>query len=174
MTSSTADPTLCATLPPEQVRHVAGHCLCLKAQRAARALARRFDQAFRPFGLTNGQFSLMVALNRPKPPTIGELAPFLAMDRTSLTAMLKPLERRGLLRIDPDAKDRRARRVAITADGVALLERALPVWRDQHAALDAEITLPRGARLRADLVALVAGPGRAPNAKQPEPEGEAR
>jgi DNA-binding MarR family transcriptional regulator len=163
MTPSTADPTLCATLPPEQVMHVAGHCLCLKAQRAARALARRFDAAFRPFGLTNGQFSLMVALNRPKPPTIGELAPFLAMDRTSLTAMLKPLERRGLLRIEPDAKDRRARRVTITADGVA-----------QHAALDAEITLPRGARLRADLVALVAGPGRAPNAKQPEPEGEAR
>jgi DNA-binding MarR family transcriptional regulator len=168
MLSSTADQPLCATLPPEQVMHVAGHCLCLKARRAARALARRFDAAFRPFGLTNGQFSLMVALNRPEPPTIGELAPFLAMDRTSLTAMLKPLERRGLLRIEPDAKDRRARRVAITADGVALLERALPVWRDQHAALDSEIGDATAVRLRADLGRVVivrapdiAGPNRA-------------
>jgi DNA-binding MarR family transcriptional regulator len=164
MIASTADPALCATLPAEQVLHVAGHCLCLKAQRAARGLARRFDGAFRPFGLTNGQFSLMMALNRPLPPTIGRLAPFLAMDRTSLTAMLKPLERRGLLRIEPDAKDRRARRVAITAEGVALLERALPVWRDQHAALDAEITLERGTRLRMDLVALVAEPVSTPRA----------
>ena len=35
------------------------HCLCLHAQRAARALARRFDAAFRPLGLTSGQFSLL-------------------------------------------------------------------------------------------------------------------
>lgn len=153
---------------------MAKHCLCLKAQRAARALARRFDAAFRPFGLTNGQFSLMMALNRPEPPTIGELAPFLAMDRASLTAMLKPLERRGLLKVAADAKDRRARRVAITAEGVALLERALPVWRDQHAALDGEITAERGARLRLDLVALLTEPGRAPLAKRPNPDGEAR
>jgi DNA-binding MarR family transcriptional regulator len=110
---------------------------------------------------------MLMALNSPQPPTIGELAPFLAMDRTSLTAMLKPLERRGLLRIAPDPKDRRARRLAITSQGIALLEQALPVWRDQHAVLDNEITIERGTRLRADLVALVAEPGRAPPAKQP-------
>jgi DNA-binding MarR family transcriptional regulator len=156
MTASTHNPPSGPLLPSEQVMHVAGHCLCLKAQRAARALARRFDAAFKPLGLTNGQFSLMMALNRPAPPTIGELAPFLAMDRTSLTAMLKPLERRDLVRIEPDAKDRRARRVAITADGVALLERALPIWRAQHMALDEEITPERGKRLRADLATVVA------------------
>jgi DNA-binding MarR family transcriptional regulator len=145
------------SLPPGPVRHVAGHCLCLKAQRAARALARRFDAAFRRFGLTNGQFSLMMALNQPTPPTIGELAPFLAMDRTSLTAMLKPLERRGVLQVETDAEDRRARRVVITRDGVALLTAALPVWREQHAALDREITEATGERLRADLTTLAKG-----------------
>jgi hypothetical protein len=41
-------------------------CLCLHVQRAARALARRFDNALRPLGLTNGQFSLMMSLNRPE------------------------------------------------------------------------------------------------------------
>jgi len=150
-------------LPAEDVLHVAAHCLCLKAQRAARALARRFDAAFRPFGLTNGQFSLMMALNRSKPPTIGQLAPFLAMDRTSLTAMLKPLERRGLVSLEADGRDRRARRVAITPVGVALLAAALTVWQAAHQALDEEITEATAARLRADLGAL---------ASRPAPEAE--
>ena len=44
-------------------------CLCLHVQRAARALARRFDEVFRPLDLTNGQFSLLMSLNRPEPPT---------------------------------------------------------------------------------------------------------
>jgi DNA-binding MarR family transcriptional regulator len=138
-------------LPFDQVWEVADTCLCLKAQRAARALARRFDAVFRPFGLTNGQFSLLMALNRPKPPTIGDLAPFLAMDRTSLTAMLKPLERRGLVSISAGTQDRRARHVAITSGGVALLGAALPVWRATHAALDNDITPAIASRLRADL-----------------------
>src|SRR5215217_7749083 len=59
-------------------------CLCLHVQRAARALARRFDDALRPLGLTNGQFSLLMSLNRPKPSGIGSVAALLAMDRTTL------------------------------------------------------------------------------------------
>ena len=139
------------TLDHEIVLHVAETCLCLHTQRAARALARLFDTALRPFGLSNGQFSLLMALNRPEPPSIGELAPFLAMDRTSLTAALKPLERRGLVTIRPDPDDRRSRRVQITSEAEAVLEAALPTWRETHAMLDA--ALPEGApnRLRADL-----------------------
>ena len=59
-------------------------CLCLHAQRAARALARRFDEALRPVGLTSGQFSLLMSLNRPEPPTMGQVSALLAMDRTTL------------------------------------------------------------------------------------------
>jgi hypothetical protein len=79
--------------------HVKDTCLCLHAQRAARALARRFDQALARFDITSGQFSLLMSLNRPEPPTIGAVAGLLAMDRTTLTANLKPLERRGLLTV---------------------------------------------------------------------------
>jgi len=74
-------------------------CLCLHLQRAARALARRFDDALRPLGMTSGQFSMMVALNRPVPPSIGSVASLLSMDRTTLTAALKPLQRRELVRV---------------------------------------------------------------------------
>lgn len=107
-------------------------CLCLHAQRAARAVARRFDEALRPVGLRSGQFSLLISLNRPEPPTVGSVAELLAMDRTTLTANLKPLERRGLLTVTPDAQDRRARRLTLTDDGLSLLEQAIPIWIATH------------------------------------------
>lgn len=111
-------------------------CLCLHVQRAARALARRFDEALRPFGLTNGQFSLLMSLNRPEPPPLGAVARLLAMDRTTLTAALKPLERAGLVEILPHAKDRRSRILRLTAAGEARLAAAVPVWRAEHFALE--------------------------------------
>lgn len=131
-----------ADLPIEATHEVRDRCLCLHVQRAARALARRFDEALRPFGLTNGQYSLMIALNRPEPPRIGALADFLAMDRTTMTAALKPLERRGLVRITSDPDDRRSRRIALTDAGQDLLASALPVWRATHDDVDEELGGP--------------------------------
>ncbi|HEY9019361.1 MarR family transcriptional regulator [Seohaeicola sp. SP36] len=138
-------------LAPDVVRHVAETCLCLHSQRAARALGRLFDAALRPFGLTHGQFSLLMALNRAEPPTIGQLALFLAMDRTSLTAALKPLERKGLVRVLPCATDKRSRLLAITPEGVALLQSALPVWHATHGRIDADLEQAPPRDLRAAL-----------------------
>jgi len=128
--------------------HVRNTCLCLAAQRAARALARRFDVALRPLALTNGQFSLLMALNRPEPPPLGAVATLLAMDRTTLTAALKPLERRGLIALSIDPADRRSRRPSLTAAGHRLLAQALPIWTATHATLDEELELA-GTPLRA-------------------------
>lgn len=138
-------------LPYSVTHEVRDRCLCFHTQRSARAIARRFDEALRPFGLTNGQFSLLMSLNRPSAPRISDVAPFLAMDRTTLTANLKPLERRGLLTITPDPQDRRNRRLALTDAGRAVLAAAVPVWRSTMAALEAEISKDTAARLRADL-----------------------
>jgi DNA-binding MarR family transcriptional regulator len=129
-------------------------CLCLHAQRAARALARRFDVALKRFDITSGQFSLLMSLNRPEPPTIGSVAGLLAMDRTTLTANLKPLERRGLLTVSVDPGDRRSRRLALTPVGMALLARALPVWTQTHADVEAGLPDGGGDALRAGLLAL--------------------
>ena len=117
-------------------------CLCMHVQRAARALARHFDEAFRPLNLTNGQFSLLMSLNRPEPAPMGPVAQFLAMDRTTLTAALKPLARRKLIRIMPDPRDARARLVQLTAAGRKLLARALPIWRAHHGALEKDLSQP--------------------------------
>jgi len=99
-------------------------------------LARRFDEDLRPFGLTNGQFSLLMSLNRPEPPPMGPVAALLAMDRTTLTAALKPLERRGLVKISQDPADRRSRILALTRKGKNLLIRALPAWERTHHELE--------------------------------------
>ncbi|UZD69375.1 MarR family winged helix-turn-helix transcriptional regulator [Brucella sp. JSBI001] len=141
--------------PHETTLFVRDHCLCLHTQRAARALARRFDEALRPLGLKSGQFSLLISLNRPEPPTLGSVARLLAMDRTTLTANLKPLERDGLLQVRPDEKDRRARRLVLTDKGRELLVLAVPVWDETHRDIEAAIGGVDADRLRGDLNRIV-------------------
>lgn len=141
-------------VPFSTTLHVRDHCLCLAAQRAARALARRFDEALRPVGLTSGQFSLLMSLNRPQPPSIGAVAALLAMDRTTLTANLKPLERQGFLNTAVDPEDRRSRRLALTDAGRAVLAAALPIWQRTHAEVEAPLGEGMADQLRAGLMAL--------------------
>jgi DNA-binding MarR family transcriptional regulator len=129
-------------------------CLCMHVQRAARALARRFDGVFRPLELTNQQFSLLMSLNRPEPPGIGAVASVLAMDRTTLTAALKPLERRGLLKVTIDPDDKRGRLLALTPAGRKLLARAMPIWTRTHAEIEARLTDGGAELLRGNLRAL--------------------
>jgi DNA-binding MarR family transcriptional regulator len=123
-------------------------------QRAARTLGRRFDEAFRPFGLTNGQFSLLMSLNRPEPPPMGPVAALLAMDRTTLTAALKPLERRGLVKVSRDPADRRSRVLILTGKGRTLLARAVPVWRNTHEEIERQMPDIEPGQLRKALQAL--------------------
>ena len=141
-------------LPFEVTREVRRTCLCLHLQQAARAVARRFDTALRPLALTSGQFSLLMSLNRPEAPTIGLVSSLLAMDRTTLTANLKPLVRRGLVTVSVDEGDKRSRRLVLTPAGRALLAASVPIWRQTHAAIEEIMTEPGADRLRADLRAL--------------------
>ena len=142
-------------LPFEKTIEVRDACLCLHVQRAARALARRFDVVLRPLDLTSGQFSLLTSLNRPAPPTIGSVAELLAMDRTTLTANLKPLERRGLIQVAIDKDDKRSRRLIITPAGRELLAKAYPIWREAHTALEFKIANGSAEDLRRMLGALL-------------------
>jgi DNA-binding MarR family transcriptional regulator len=141
-------------LPYAITLQVRDTCLCLHVQRAARALARRFDEVLRPLQLTNGQFSLLMSLNRAEPANIGSVSALLAMDRTTLTANLKPLERRGLVEVTVDAADRRNRRLALTQTGRDLLSAAVPVWKLAHAETERLLTRVNPDDLRAGLLAL--------------------
>ena len=140
-------------MPKKKTLTVGEACLCFHMQRAARALARLFDDAFRPIELTNGQFSLMMSLSRGEPKPMGRIADVLTMDRTTLTAALKPLTRRGLVSVIVDPDDKRSRLLTLTPAGRALLAEALPIWRRTHAAVERQLAGDAD-RLRADLKTL--------------------
>ena len=141
-------------LPYATTLLIRDHCLCLHVQRAARALARRFDEAFRPLDLTNGQFSLLMSLNRPEPPHMGPVADLLAMDRTTLTAAIKPLERRGLVQVQKDKSDGRGRILILTEKGRELVGRAVPIWESIHAEVESRLGDKGPENLRAGLMAV--------------------
>lgn len=141
-------------LPLETTHDVRDRCLCLHLQRAARVVGRLFDEALSPVGLTNGQYSLLMALNRPDAPKLGDVARLLAMDRTTLTAAAKVLERRGLMRASPDPKDKRSRRLTLTEAGEDILIRAVPIWRATHDRLDGILADTSPDQLRSDLLSL--------------------
>jgi len=143
-----------ATVPYETTLRVRDNCLCLNTQRAARTLARHFDEALRPLGLTNGQFSLLMSLNRAAPPSMGSVASLLAMDRTTLTAALKPLQRRRLVAVTVDPADKRGRLMTLTPAGRGLLARATPVWERTHAAVEDRLAKGEPDLLRGSLRAL--------------------
>lgn len=146
------------TAPFANTLMVRDSCLCLHVRRAARTIARRFDDAFRPLELTSGQYSLLMSLNRPSPPHMKDVADLLAMDRTTLTANLKPLERRGLVEITPDPKDRRGRLLSLTKDGMALLARAFPIWKETQNQLESLVADSNARQLLADLISLSQDP----------------
>ena len=117
------------------VKLIAGTCLCQRIQRAGRLVGRRFDEAFRPLGINNWQFTILVALKHERSPTIGELAEVLGMDRTTLTKNLRPLSRRNLLHVFTDAHDARIRRIALSKAGEEILVQASEGWRQAQQAV---------------------------------------
>lgn len=121
------------------VERMTAECFCLNTQRAARAVARLYDAAMRPIGLTSGQFSILAALNQQKPVSIGALADGLGLERTTLTRNLAPLEVAGLIQSEADDGDRRVRRLSLTVLGRERLALAMPLWR--RAQQDAIATL---------------------------------
>lgn len=117
-------------------------CICLGVRKAARMVARRYDEAFRPLGLTSGQFSILAALLRDRAVALSALADDLGMDRTTLNRNLKPLLTQDLIAAEDDEADRRVRGLVLTAAGRERLDRALPIWRRVQAASEAR--LPEG------------------------------
>jgi DNA-binding MarR family transcriptional regulator len=109
---------------------IARMCVNMNVQRAARSLARRYDAALRPSGLTSGQFAVLAALNRRDAPTLGELARVLGVDRTTLTRNLRPLLAEHLVHEEVDVDDARRRPLRLSAEGRQRLRDAMPHWRE--------------------------------------------
>ena len=105
-------------------------CNCAALRQAARRVTRLYDEALAPIGLSVNQFSILARLNRVGPSSIQKLARLLVMDRSTLGHLLRPLEKRGFVKLEVSEWDRRGRKVALTPAGKAAAARARPLWAE--------------------------------------------
>jgi DNA-binding MarR family transcriptional regulator len=102
-------------------------CACASLRRAARAATQLYDDALRPTGVRLTQFTLLQMLSLTGPITQGSLGEQLAMDSTTLSRTLQPVQKAGWIRSRPGT-DRRQRYVEVTKAGLKMLHRATPAW----------------------------------------------
>src|ERR1700741_245510 len=100
-------------------------CNCFAVRSEARHVSQFYDQLLAPIGLRTTQFSILAKLKRRGPLTINALAKDMVMDRTTLGRNILPLERDGLIGIEPIASDRRAKELHLTNTGERRLRAAL-------------------------------------------------
>lgn len=131
-------------------------CNCFAVRAAARHLTQFYDQFLAPTGLRTTQFSILTRLKRLGPLTINTLARGLVMDRTTLGRNIVPLQRDGLIRIEPTASDRRAKELHLTKAGEKRLQAAMRGWSAAQARFESTFGPRRAADLRAMLRAVVA------------------
>jgi len=129
-------------------------CACFNLRKAARAVTQMYEAALASTGIHATQFSVLVALALADGAPLSRVADALVMDRTTLTRNLRPLARRGWVRIKA-GEDRRERNLSLTRSGRAALDRALPLWQQAQARLHERLGDARWERLLADLPSVV-------------------
>lgn len=110
-----------------------------------------FLDACAEFDLTPLQFAVLETLSNDGPQDQVTLGGATAMDRTTITVLLRNLERRGLLRREKSRLDQRSKIVTVTAAGKRLLEAALPAVE----AAQRRIVSPLGAEETGQLLKLL-------------------
>src|SRR5258705_4116896 len=103
-------------------------CTCFAVRQAARHITQYYDQFLAASGLRTTQFSILAKLRRLGPMTINALAADMVMDRTTLGRNILPLERDGLIAIEPVASDRRSKELHLTKAGDKRFEAARQGW----------------------------------------------
>ena len=116
--------------PPER-------CNGTALRKAMRHVSQLYDAVLAPCGLRGTQRSILVTIARAGRPSMGELADALLLDRSALAHNLKPLLRDDLVAVSVDARDRRGRKVALTATGRDRLEASLPLWEEAQRRFEA-------------------------------------
>ena len=131
-------------------------CACFNLRKATRVVTQLYDEALKAAGVRSTQFTVLAATRALGPISVNKLAEWIVMDRTTLTRNLKPLERDGLIAVQP-GDDLRVREVTLTAKGRKTLERAYPLWESVQARLREQLGDARVDQMLVDLKATVEG-----------------
>jgi DNA-binding MarR family transcriptional regulator len=122
-------------------------CSCASLRRTARLVSRGYDQALKPAGLRLTQYSILANVAAAEGLSVTALAERLAMDRTTLTRNLRPLERAGWV-VRGAGADHRARTLGLTGEGREVLERARPLWQEAERSFRRRLGRERSEALR--------------------------
>jgi DNA-binding MarR family transcriptional regulator len=128
-----------------------GYCNNASLRKAARRLGKLYDAVLEPSGLKATQFSLLTQIHALGNPTMAEFARSLLMDLSAMRHSLGPLIRDGLVLLRGDTKDRRVKRVVLTAAGVAKFKQAMQLWRKAQGRFEKAFGSARAAKLRSEL-----------------------
>ena len=123
-------------------------CNCFAVRSAARHVSQYYDRYLATAGLRTTQFSILAKLKRLGPLTINELARQMVMDRTTLGRNIKPLERDGLVSIEPAQSDRRAKELRLTKTGGKQLEAGFEAWSRAQTGFESTFGPKHAAELR--------------------------
>jgi len=93
-------------------------------KRAQSALRTQMDEALRPIGLTAPQYACLELLSRHPGASNSDLARGAFVTRQSMSALLRGLTKRGLVKRASRAPSGRALPAALTSEGKRLLSRA--------------------------------------------------
>jgi DNA-binding MarR family transcriptional regulator len=130
-------------------------CACTRLRTAARMMTRAYDDALRPSGVTAAQLAILAAVDVDHSPSIAELSKRLAVDRTTLSRNLQPLQKAKWIRLG-DEGWRRSKTVHVTSVGKQRLTRATTLWETAQAAFLKRFGKPEWKRLETDLKAVAA------------------
>jgi DNA-binding MarR family transcriptional regulator len=114
-------------------------CACAAARHVARTLTQLYDTALRDTGLEAPQFALLMAIDQIGPCNQSALGERYALDKTTVSRNLKWLERQGWVQVSI-GRNRRERKLTLTAEGRTRLAAAHPKWRKAQALLRSEMS----------------------------------
>jgi DNA-binding MarR family transcriptional regulator len=126
----------------------AGLCTAAKVRRLSRRVSQIYDDALGPHGLTVGQYGLLAWLSRRRGTAIGALAAMLAADASTVSRLVKPLAKAGLIIIRSAPDDKRSKLVWLSDDGHRRRSAAQAGWQAAQAQMAQALGDGRLAALR--------------------------
>lgn len=133
--------------------------LCFPLYAASRLVTRLYQPMLAPHGLTYTQYIVLLILWEKSPSTVSEIGGRAMLDSSTLTPVLKRLEKLGHVRRQRGKADERMVLVRLTPSGEALRARCRCVPAELMRSVD--FPLDRSIQLKALLEDLIAQLGRA-------------
>jgi DNA-binding MarR family transcriptional regulator len=118
-------------------------------------MTRSYDEALQPSGLSAAQLAILAAVDVDEATSIAELSKRLAMDRTTLSRNLKPLENARWIRLGAEGW-KRSKTVHVTSEGRQRLAHATALWETAQASFLRRFGKAKWLRMERDLQAISA------------------